>query len=259
MRRLTTALAILFIVSSAYAQREATAYEALKLVGRQLNRSSLDRIISVTGVDGDPQPTKWTILSAERGAPGGMREVQVANGRIISNQAPHGVVGSTSNATISAAKLNLDSSGAFQVASHTADQSHMNFERISYTLRTNEGGSPVWIITLHDQARRPLGTIQINANRGNVVRVEGMYRGAKMAHVEEDRHDRVAREDVEQTPSDDAYVESSGGEGIEPSDEDENVIKRRIKSMFHRTKEDAQSMFHRVRRSFADFIAGDRN
>ncbi|MDQ6939850.1 MAG: hypothetical protein M3119_06795 [Verrucomicrobiota bacterium] len=258
MRRLTMALAFSFIVSSACAQQQATAYDALKAV-RQLNGGYLNRIISVTGVDGDPQPTKWNILVADRTAPGGVREIQVAGRRIISNQAPHGVVGSASNATFAASKLNLDSSGAFQVASHTADQSHQNFDRINYTLRTNEQHLPIWIVTLQDQTRRPLGTIQINANRGNVVRVEGLYHGANIAHVEEDRRDRIAREDVQQTPADDEHVDSSSDEGIEESDEDENVIKRRIKGMFHRTKDDAAAMFHRVRRSFADFIAGDRD
>jgi hypothetical protein len=186
-----------------------------------------------------------------------LREVQVANQRIVSNQAPHGVVGSAANAAFGAAKLNLDSSGAFQVASHTADQSHVNFDRVGYTLRTNDRGEPVWIITLLGQARQPLGTIHINANRGNVVRVEGMYHGASMAHVEEDRRERVAHEQVENTPPADESVDSSGDEGIEEGNEDENVVKRRIKGMFYRTKESAQHMFHRVRRSFADFIAGD--
>ncbi|MGZ5513177.1 MAG: hypothetical protein ACXWG7_07300 [Chthoniobacterales bacterium] len=255
---MTTALAISFIVSSALAQQQTTAYEALKLVGRQLNHTYLDHVVSVSGVDGDPQPTKWDVLIADRTAPGGMREIQVANHRISSNQAPRGVVGSASSAAFAAAKLNLDSNGAFSVASHTADQAHVNFDRVSYTLRTNERGLPVWIITLQDQARRPLGTIHINANGGNVVRVEGMYHGANMAHVEEDRSNHIARDHVERTQTEDEYVDTGNDEGIEEGDEDENVVKRRIKEMFHRTKDGAQDMFHRVRRSFADFIAGDR-
>ena len=208
-------------------------------------------------MDGDPQPTKWTVLLADRAAPGGLREVQVANRRIISNQTPQGVVGSAANAAFVAAKLNLDSSGAFQVASHTADQAHVNFDRVGYTLRTNDRGEPVWIITLQDQTRRPLGTIHINASRGNVVRVEGMYQGASMAHVEQDRGQRIARENVHEPAPNDENVDSSSDEGIEQGDEDENVVKRRIKKMYHRTKESAAGMFHRVRHSFADFIAGD--
>jgi hypothetical protein len=256
MRTLTISLATLFIASSAMAQQQGTAYDALKLVGRQLNRGYLSRIVSVNGVDGDPQPTKWNILIADRGAPGGIREVQVANGRIVSNQSPsRGVVGSTENATITTSRLNLDSSGAFSVASYTADKSHVNFDRVSYTLRTHDRGIPVWIVTLQDDARRPLGTIQINANKGNVTRVEGLYRGTNMAHVEEDHGDHGR---IENTQPQDEYVDSSSDAGIEESDGDENVIKRNIKRMFSRTKEDSQRMFKRVRRSFGDFIAGDR-
>ena len=257
MPKLTTLFAILFIASSAVAQELPTAYDALRLVGRQLNRAYLKRIISVNGVDGDPQPTKWNVLIADRSAPNGVREVQVANGRIISNQAPsRGVVGTTENATIATAQLNLDSSGAFSVASYTADKSHVNFDRVSYTLRTNDHGIPIWIVTLQDQNRRPLGTIQINANKGNVTRVEGLYHGANMAHVEEDRGDHAR---IETPPPQDEYAGSGSGEGIEESDEDENIVKRKIKQMFRRTKDDSQRMFHRVRRSFADFIAGDRD
>src|SRR5207302_2531957 len=124
-------------------------------------------------------------------------------------------VGSSANAAFSATNLNLDSSGAFQIASHTADQSHVNFDRVTYTLRTNERGQPVWIITLQDQARRPLGSIQINANRGNVVRVEGMYHGANMAHVEEDRSDRVAHRDLERTQPEDENADAGNDQGIE--------------------------------------------
>lgn len=272
MRRLTVALLVLFIAFSAQGAEQDTAYEALRLVGQQLNRAYLNRVISVNGVEGDPQPAKWNILLADRAAPGGVREVQVANGRIIANRTPSGgVVGSTENATITAARLNLDSSGAFSVASYTADKSHVNFDRVSYTLRTNDRGNPVWIVTLQDQLRQPLGTIQINAVRGNVTRVEGMYRGANMAHVEEERPDRgerlaredhgdrVARESVDRSASEDEYVEGGDDAGIEENDEDENIVKRRIKEMFHRTRDDAARMFHRVRRSFADFIAGDRD
>ncbi len=256
MRKWTIALALGLIASSAWGQEQVTAYEALRLVGRQLNRGYLNRIVSVNGVDGDPQPSKWNILIADRTSPGGVREVQVVNRRIISNQAGRSMVGSTAGATIATARLNLDSSGAFSVASYTADKSHVNFDRVTYTLRTNERGIPVWIVTLQDGARRPLGTIQINANRGNVTRVEGLYQGANMAHVEEDRgNNRVDR--VERTRPPDEYASTGSDEGIEPGEEDENVVKKNIKRMFHRTKEDAERIFHRARRSFADFIAGE--
>ncbi len=110
----------------------------------------------------------------------------MADGRIVSNRRRARWSGTTKGATIKTSQLNLDSSGAFTVASHTADQSHTNFDRVAYTLRTNERGTPVWIVTIQDETRRPLGTIHIAANRGNVTRVEGMYRGRNMDQVEQD-------------------------------------------------------------------------
>ncbi|HEX8281211.1 MAG TPA: hypothetical protein VF551_07530 [Chthoniobacterales bacterium] len=271
MWRLT--LALLLLASSAFAQQQSTAYEALKLVNRQLGRGALSRVISVTGVDGDPQPTRWNILVVDRNAPGGVREIQVAYGRIVGSGPPRqAVVGSTSDATVPTSKLNLDSSGAFRVASYTADKSHVNFSYASYALRTNERGFPVWVVTLQDDNRRPLGTIIINANKGNVTRVEGLYRGANMAHVEQDpggqqpvqrapERRRRADDDqyadrgreVESGRSEDEYVESND-EGIEEGEEDENVVKAEIKRMFRRTKQDAARMFQRVRSSFDDFL-----
>lgn len=254
---------LLFVASSTFAQDRGTAYEALRVVGTQFHRAALSRLISVTGVDGDPQPVRWDVLIADRGAPGGMRELVVADGRIVSNRTPNGTVaGSTKGATIKTSQLNLDSSGAFDVASYTADKSHQNFDLVSYALRTNDRGNPTWIVTIQTQARSPLGTIHINANKGNVTRVEGMYRGANMAHVEQDRVDRSAADrGDEYTGGDentDVVAGDTGDEGIEEGEGDENVVKAEIKRMFYQTKRGAQRIFGRARRNFDDFISRRR-
>ncbi|HEV3408916.1 MAG TPA: hypothetical protein VG095_01375, partial [Chthoniobacterales bacterium] len=146
MRKLILLWLLACVAAPAWArQQQTTAYHALRTVARQLDRAALNRVISVTGVNGDPQPTAWTILLADRSVAGGIREVQVANGRIVSNGAPRGgVVGSAQSAMFAANRLNLDSSGAFSVASYTANTSHVNFDSASYTLRTNERGVPFW-------------------------------------------------------------------------------------------------------------------
>lgn len=237
------------IAASAFGQDEQpTAYEALRVVGTQFNRAAMRRIISVTGVDGAPQPEQWRVLIADQRAPGGVREFEIAGGRIVSERTPtRSVAGSTANATIDTAKLNLDSSGAFQVASHTADQSHLNFDFASYILRTNDRGLPMWVVTLQDQERRSLGTIYIGANKGNVTRVEGMYRGANMAQVEEDP--AVTRGNANDDEAlNDADDEDAGDDG------DENVVKAEIKRMFRQTKRDAHRLFHRVQNSFDRFF-----
>jgi hypothetical protein len=230
-------LALLLFAVPVLAQESPSAYEALRTVGTQLNRDLVNHVVSVTGVEGDPQPKTWKILVAERNAKSGVREITVENNRVVLQRVPNrSVVGSTEGATINTAHLNLDSTGAYAVASHTAETSHVTFSLVSYTLRTDERGNPVWIVTLEDRSTRPLGTIHIRANTGKVTRVEGMYQGRNMTQVEED-HDQAGNQDVDPA-----------------EDPDDNIVERRIKRLFRQTKEDARRVFGRVRRSFVDFF-----
>ena len=249
MWRLT--LVLLVFASSAIAQESGSAYEALRVVGTQLNRGYLDRVISVNGTNGDPQPRTWRIAIADRAAAGGIREVDVTDGRITAQRTP--MQGAASLAPIKTSLLNLDSSGAYSVAAYTAEKSHVVFTSASYTLRPNARGVPVWLVTLYDQGRQPVGTIHIAANKGNVTRVEGMFRGTNDPGVVQQ-----GQAQVQQQPR------GRGGEMVSVDDEDvdfvdedeenENFIKREIKLMFRRTKRDAQQMFARVRSSFDDFM-----
>ena len=92
-------LASLLLATAALAQENPSAYEALRVVGTQLNRDLMSRVISVTGVDGDPQPRTWKILVADRSANGGVREIMVEDNRIASQRMPNrSVVGSTEGA-----------------------------------------------------------------------------------------------------------------------------------------------------------------
>jgi hypothetical protein len=229
--------ALLLLATPAFAQENPSAYEALRVIGTQLNRDLVTRVISVTGVDGDPQPRTWKILVADRRAQNRVREITVDGDQIVSQRDPNrSVVGSTEGATINTARLNLDSTGAYTLASHTAETSHVTFTFVSYTLRTDERGNPVWIVTLEDRSRKPLGTIHIKANDGRISRVEGMYQGRNMDQVEDER-DQVQKADSD-----------------ENEDADENIVKRKIKRLFYKTRDDARQMFERVRRSFVDFF-----
>ncbi|HEX4708551.1 MAG TPA: hypothetical protein VH229_12570 [Candidatus Udaeobacter sp.] len=227
MRRLFVAL--LLFATPAWAQENATAYEALRVVGSQLGQGALNHIVTITGTKGNPQPDTWRIvLEDPQGR--GVRELHVADGRIDSDDRPgESTVGSAKGATINVARLNLDSSGAFAVASHTAEASHAQFSTADYTLRTDERGEPTWIVTLLSRSSRPIGTIHIGATRGTVKRTEGMFAGATMEDVETD------------------YDQGKGTGVI-------SDVKRNIKRTFHRTQEEARGMFERVKRSFSDFI-----
>jgi hypothetical protein len=225
--------ALLLIATPLRAQERATAYEALRVLGHQMNRDSVNHVISVVGSNGTPQPETWKILVEDPRARGGAREIEVGDGRIVSERTlARAVTGSSEGATINTTRLNLDSSGAYAVASHTADKSGTQFATVIYTLRTDERGEPVWIVTLRDNSGQPVGTIYIGANRGNVTRTEGLFAGASMQDVETERD-----------------VEDEGGIFT--------TAKSRISHTFHRAQEEARDMFERVKRSFSDFINRD--
>ena len=222
-------IGLLLLAAPAWADENATAYEALRVVGREFGRDALHQIVSITGTKGNPQPEKWKIV-LEDPQGGGVREVEVANGNIASDgTAEAGVAGSTEGAMIDISRLNLDSSGAYALASHTADASHTSFATADYILRRDDRGEPMWIVTLQSRSLRPVGTIYIGATRGTVRRTEGMFAGATMEDVENDED------------NDEEHGPFSG-------------VKKQIKHAFHRTQDEARDMFERVKRSFSDFI-----
>ena len=222
-------IGLLLLAAPAWADENATAYEALRVVGREFGRDALHQIVSITGTKGNPQPEKWKIV-LEDPQGGGVREVEVADGNIASDgTAQADVAGSTEGAMIDISRLNIDSSGAYAVASHTADASHMSFATVDYILRTDDRGEPMWIVTLQSRSLRPVGTIYIGATRGTVRRTEGMFAGATMEDVENDED------------NDEEHGPFSG-------------VKKQIKHAFHRTQDEARDMFERVKRSFSDFI-----
>ena len=219
----------LLLATPVWAEENATAYEALRVVGSELGPDALHQIVSIRGTKGDPQPQKWKIVVQDPQG-GAVRELQVADGKIDSdNEGDRDAAGSAEGAMIDVSQLNLDSSGAYAVASHTAEASHTSFATADYTLRTDESGEPMWIVTLRNRSSRPIGTIYIGGTRGTVMRTEGMFAGATMEDVEGD-------------------YDQENGTGVIRS------AKRSIKHSFNRAQEEARGMFEKVRRSFSDFI-----
>jgi hypothetical protein len=237
----------LLLAAPVLAQESPSAYEAMRTIGTQLNRQAVNHVVSITGVEGDPHPRSWKILVEEKNAPSGVREYVVENNRIVSQRVPNrSVAGSTEGATINTSKLNLDSTGAYSVAAHTADTSHVTFSFTNYILRTDERGNPVWIVTLADRGNRPVGTIHIRASDGRVMRVEGMYQGRNMEQVE-------VNPDADNPPTVDNQAPPDD-QAVDDDTSDENIVFKDIKRAFRKTTHDANRMFHKVRRSFVDFF-----
>src|SRR2546430_17653044 len=49
-------IGLLLLAAPAWADENATAYEALRVVGREFGRDALHQIVSITGTKGNPQP-----------------------------------------------------------------------------------------------------------------------------------------------------------------------------------------------------------
>jgi hypothetical protein len=220
---------LFLLATPVLADESATAYEALRVVGSEFGRDALQQIVFIRGTKGDPQPEKWKIV-VEDPQGRGVRELEIADGKIESDgESDRDVAGSTEGAAIDVSRLNLDSSGAYAVASHTAEASHTNFTTADYTLRTDDRGEPMWIVTLRNRSSRPVGTIYIGGTRGTVRRTEGMFAGATMEDVEGD-------------------YDQGNVTGVIRN------AKRSIKHGFNRAQEEARGIFERVKRSFSDFI-----
>ena len=227
---------LLLLASPALAQERPTAYQALRTVGTQMDRDSVNHVISVVGTNGDPQPETWKILLDDPKARGGVRELEVSNGKIISERTPlRSAVEGSLGATIDTAKLNLDSSGAFTLAQQTAEKSHVTFATADYTLRVDERGNPIWMVALLRQSGEPAGTIYVGANHGTITRTEGLFSGGDRAVVDE-------------------QTDLNDSEADEDDDGDQNIVKRRIKQAFRQARDDVKRSFYKVRRSFVDFF-----
>ena len=224
---------LLLAATTAAAAEQSTAYDALRVLGHEMARDAVNHVISLVGIDGAPQPEKWKILLEDTAGADAMREVEIADGRIVSERAPAcAVTGSSEGATIDTRRLNLDSTGAYAVASHTAQKSGAQFATVTYDLRTDERGEPVWIVTLQDNSRRRVGTIYVGANSGNIARTEGLFAGATTQELETDRD-----------------TEDTGGIL--------RTAKSRISHSFHQAEVEARNLFERAKQSFSDFINRD--
>src|SRR5215831_20697956 len=101
---------LLLLATPVWAEENATAYEALRVVGTELGRDALHQIVSITGTKGDPQPGRWKIV-LEDPEGRGVRELVITDGKIDSDdRADRAVAGSAEGATLDVSRLNLDSS-----------------------------------------------------------------------------------------------------------------------------------------------------
>src|SRR5579862_6429065 len=90
----------ILLLTQAFSQAADTAYQALRLIGSS-NREFLNHVIEVRGTGGQPEPVVWTIDVEDQSARGGVREMEVSKGKVISEHTPvHPYAGAAANAVM---------------------------------------------------------------------------------------------------------------------------------------------------------------
>lgn len=163
-----------FVAFLALAQSAAmaadTAYSALRIMAKQRGDSALNQVLEVRGRQGKPQPDVWRITLKDDTARGGLREVEVQKGQIISQRTP---VARPIGGSVNLNQLNLDSDGVFMLVNQETDKAGVVFDRIDFVLRSGtRGGAPVWTTELFNRDSGRVGLLEISADSGAILRKE---------------------------------------------------------------------------------------
>ena len=147
------------------------AFAGLQAIA-SLPSASASQVVEIRGERGEPQPAEWLVVLHDSSARGGMRELTMANGRILSERTPlHGSTDIAALAPMSAAKLKFDSDAVFQIAQREAERNQVGFDRIDYKLRADpESKVAVWSVSIFNQLGAPVATMRISASDGTIVR-----------------------------------------------------------------------------------------
>ena len=96
----------------------------------------------------------------------------VASGDVVVSQRTplRGYSDFSAQPAIALPRLNLDSDRAFEIANKQAIAKKVGFSWVDYTLRASaDGGSPIWVLRLHNGMGSQVGVIQISAENGSVL------------------------------------------------------------------------------------------
>ena len=142
----------------------ATAYDAMRTVGKEKSESILEKITEVRGLHGSPQPTTWRISTKET-------SYDVRSAKLASTSAGRALT------PLNLSELKLDSDGAHTVAEREAKKAAFSYDFADYTLRTGQG-SPVWEVRLVDEQSKRSATLNIGADTGKVISSEGLKKSS---------------------------------------------------------------------------------
>jgi hypothetical protein len=157
---------ILFAVTG---HTQVTAYAALRTVGSSRGEKVLSQVLAISGEGSGAQPNRWNVWIDDAAARGGVRELEVSGNQITSERTP---VKSewAGGKDMDLAHLNLDSDGAYQVATQEARTKGIEFSKVQFQLAADrETGKPGWTVQMADAKDQRVGAIKVNADSGTIV------------------------------------------------------------------------------------------
>ena len=169
-----TALLAIFLALATQSVRAATAYEALRILGKQKGEALLDKVTEVRGSHGAPQPRDWKIFVNDSKSKSGVKEFDVQGAKLLGEKSP---ASRTAGSPMNMSQLNLDSDGAHQIAEREAKKVGFAYDHADYTLRAGtHGGSPVWEVRLVDARSGSAAMLNLAATTGKILGTEGLVK-----------------------------------------------------------------------------------
>ncbi len=221
-----------------------SAYTALRIMAKERGESALNQVVELRGRQGKPTPDVWRITLRDPAARGGLREVEIQRGKIISQRTP---VSRPMGAPVNLNQLNLDSDGVFTIVNQETDKVGVVFDRIDFVLRSGtRDGAPVWTTELFTAESGRAGLLEISADSGTILRKE-LERAPGRDLTQNDRD--FLNEDPGAVRSDRDAVDDEGDPAFRPGERISRFFGK-VEQRFKKRGKQFESFFER--RGFRD-------
>ena len=159
------------LISSASAQGDGSAFEALKL----LPKDAAKRLARIEAREGSPVPERWYLLVHDPAEQSGVREFVVAAGKFVTSRTLSQFADSLkATDVIGADTVKVDSSHMAKLAAAFAEANGTKAGSLNYELaRDGASNLPAWKVTVLDAAGDQIGVLVVNATRGAVLSADG--------------------------------------------------------------------------------------
>lgn len=242
MRKLISTVLVAVSFNALSAADPTTALAALGL----LPKAQAKNLARIEAHDGTPAPERWHLLVHDKQSETGLREFVIAGGEIVASRVISQFAESlTANDVIGVDGLQFDSDRAAQLAQDYALANNVTPASINYQLKKDGAdAAPVWRVTCLDEAGKELGSLLLNAGKGNVIRHDG-FAGPTLGEKKEGNVQ--SSELASNTPA--ADEESTPG----PAEE---VVEKSKRSRSEKPPRESPGFLHRVGGKFQKLFTG---